>query len=144
VSLVFSFDSLVHVDFDCIASYAPEIYRVLEPGGRAFVHHSNLGEYVKDGELTVEPAYRRDPTVTAELAAGVFQGAGLVSLVHEKFQWCQSEPFGDCFSLLAKPKAGAAVPIQDPTQKIFYNNSFREEVAYCRLLGSRYTAATGV
>lgn len=43
--LVFSFDSLVHVERDVMAGYVSEVARVLSKGGVAFLHHSNLGAY---------------------------------------------------------------------------------------------------
>ena len=40
--LVFSFDSFVHMHKNVIDDYIGEIYRVLKPGGKAFIHHSWL------------------------------------------------------------------------------------------------------
>jgi SAM-dependent methyltransferase len=40
--LVFSFDSFVHIHKNVIDDYICEIYRVLKPGGRAYIHHSWL------------------------------------------------------------------------------------------------------
>jgi len=40
--LVFSFDSFVHIHKNVIDDYLGEIYRVLKPGGRAYIHHSWL------------------------------------------------------------------------------------------------------
>jgi ubiquinone/menaquinone biosynthesis C-methylase UbiE len=40
--LVFSFDSFVHIHKNVIDDYICEIYRVLKPGGKAFIHHSWL------------------------------------------------------------------------------------------------------
>jgi ubiquinone/menaquinone biosynthesis C-methylase UbiE len=40
--LVFSFDSFVHFHKNVIDDYIKEIYRVLKPGGRAYIHHSWL------------------------------------------------------------------------------------------------------
>lgn len=45
VDLVFSFDSLVHVELDVLSAYLREVRRTLRPGGVAFLHHSNLGQY---------------------------------------------------------------------------------------------------
>jgi ubiquinone/menaquinone biosynthesis C-methylase UbiE len=45
VDLVFSFDSLVHVEVDVISSYLRGFRRILSPNGVAFIHHSNLGIY---------------------------------------------------------------------------------------------------
>jgi ubiquinone/menaquinone biosynthesis C-methylase UbiE len=38
--LVFSFDSFVHMHANVTEEYIKEIYRVLKPGGQAFIHHS--------------------------------------------------------------------------------------------------------
>ena len=40
-SLVFSYDAMVHFDDEVVFSYLREIARVLKPGGRALLHHSN-------------------------------------------------------------------------------------------------------
>lgn len=40
--LVFSFDSFVHMHQNVIDDYISEIYRVLKPGGKSFIHHSWL------------------------------------------------------------------------------------------------------
>lgn len=40
--LVFSFDSFVHMHSNVSAAYLHEIYRVLKPGGMAWIHHSHL------------------------------------------------------------------------------------------------------
>lgn len=40
--LVFSFDSFVHMHANVTASYLHEAYRVLKPGGMAWIHHSCL------------------------------------------------------------------------------------------------------
>jgi hypothetical protein len=145
ISLVFSFDSLVHVNLQCLTAYAGEIHRVLEPGGHAFVHHANLAEYTQDGVLSVANPHRRDTTVSAELAAGIFHRAGLVSLVHEKIQWIASDantdPFCDCLSLIAKPLPGTIPSPHGPAAPIFYNRGFLAEIAACRLLGERYRPA---
>jgi len=50
VDLVFSFDSLVHVEDDIIGDYLDEIRRVLAVDGVAFIHHSNIGDYRREFE----------------------------------------------------------------------------------------------
>jgi len=40
--LVFSFDSFVHIHENVINDYLGEIYRVLKPGGKGYIHHSWL------------------------------------------------------------------------------------------------------
>ncbi len=41
VSLVYSFDSMVHFDSDVVRAYLRDIARVLRAGGRGMCHHSN-------------------------------------------------------------------------------------------------------
>jgi SAM-dependent methyltransferase len=138
VDLVFSFDSLVHLDLACLKSYATEICRVLRRGGHAFVHHSNLGEYVVDGVLTTDNPYRRDASVTAEAVAVAMQDAGLVSLAHEKIQWIESEAYNDCFSLVTRPFHSDPEGHHDLT-RVFRNSQFKDEVIYSKALAARYT-----
>ena len=45
IDLVFSFDSLVHVEADVMESYIHELARKLKPNGVGFIHHSNLKSY---------------------------------------------------------------------------------------------------
>jgi len=40
VDFVWSYDAFVHMDKDVIGSYLDEIYRVLNPGGKAVIHHA--------------------------------------------------------------------------------------------------------
>lgn len=44
-NLVFSFDFLVHVEADVIASYLRGFQRILSADGAAFIYHSNVGIY---------------------------------------------------------------------------------------------------
>jgi len=136
ISLVFSFDSLVHAELDCLSSYAAEMYRVLEPGGHAFIHHSNIGEYVKDGMLTIGSSGTRAQTVTAESASDAFCAAGLICLTHEKIPWL-NDAYLDCFSLLEKPRIDKTYA--DTKPNIFYNDQFRNEVSISKMRSEKYT-----
>jgi ubiquinone/menaquinone biosynthesis C-methylase UbiE len=51
VDFVFSFDSLVHAEDVVLKAYAGEFAKKLRPNGAAFVHHSNLGEYIRRIEV---------------------------------------------------------------------------------------------
>lgn len=46
VDFIFSFDSLVHAEDAVLKAYAAEFAKKLRPNGAAFIHHSNLGEYI--------------------------------------------------------------------------------------------------
>jgi len=53
---VFSFDSMVHFDHELVFGYIDEVYRVLNKGGRAFLHLSNLTQGNTD--ITKNPHWR--------------------------------------------------------------------------------------
>jgi SAM-dependent methyltransferase len=97
--LVFSFDSLVHAELDCLSAYAKEIHRVLRPGGVAFIHHSNMGEYEPG---TDNPGWR-GRTISAENAGREFMAAGLQVITQEKIPWVFRGVLTDCFSFLRRP-----------------------------------------
>lgn len=138
VSLAFSFDSLVHAEADCLAAYAKELFRVLEPGGHAFLHHSNFGEYVVDGQLSIPLVGWRGRTVTAEWARDTFKGCGFQSIAHEKITWVFDQIYSDCFTLVRKPDPDRHCrPL--PAETVFYNDKFSEELATARLVSARYT-----
>ena len=46
VDFIFSFDSLVHAEEVVLEAYSAEFAKKLRSNGAAFVHHSNLGEYI--------------------------------------------------------------------------------------------------
>jgi SAM-dependent methyltransferase len=100
---VFSFDSLVHVEIDCLSDYAKEIYRVLRPGGHGFLHHSNIGEYEPD---TVTNDGWRGVTVSADNFGRECTAAGLQVLSQEKIPWVFRGALTDCFTLVKKPRKG--------------------------------------
>ena len=122
VDLVFSFDSLVHVDREALSSYLREVARVLAPGGAAFLHHSNLGSHRRLCALSrrltgppvpyrlgrglrrsrlIHPAWRAEDvswrTVRRDAAA-----AGLVCVSQELVNWENRARLVDCFSVLRR------------------------------------------
>jgi SAM-dependent methyltransferase len=139
IGFVFSFDSLVHAEIECISSYLPEIFRVLEPGGYAFLHHSNIGQYVRDGVLTVPNQGMRGVSVTAERVHELCRSAGLKSLVHEKIRWTFTD-YTDCFSLMQKP-ASPAEGEPDLRVLIYENEDFTAEIQRSSRLSRHYTEA---
>jgi len=52
ISLVYCYDSMVHFHSDVVRSYLREFRRILRPGGRAFLHHSNSTS--SPGELDIK------------------------------------------------------------------------------------------
>lgn len=108
IDFAVSWDSLVHADASVLSGYLGELARVLQPGGSAFLHHSNLGAFIgDDGELEVENPHWRDHEVSGDTVAEICKQQGLHVHVQEYIQW--GVPFlSDCFTLLRLPK--------DPTE----------------------------
>lgn len=103
VSFVYTWDSMVHFDKLVVRDYVDEVFRVLKPGGSAFLHHSNYGTVAPDSSWTKNHGNRSD--MTAELMRGYAQDVGLTI----KFQRLSGTADGwglddlDCLTLLAKP-----------------------------------------
>ena len=128
--LVFSFDSLVHAELDCLSAYASEIHRVLRPGGYAFIHHSNMGEHASG---TSNPGWR-GVTVSAESAGREFMAAGLQVITQETIPWVFGEVLTDCFSLLRRPFPGE----QLSSGRQVINKTFFRECELASQLASVY------
>ena len=58
VSTLYSFDSVVHFEKRLIEIYMPEFARVMRPGGRAFIHHSNFGRISDNADFKAHPGWR--------------------------------------------------------------------------------------
>ena len=112
IDFAFSFDSLVHVEFEVMEAYLSELSRKLSPNGIAFLHHSNLGEYVKS-ELTLKVLRRlqlnswmhwRAPSVTAKKVADIGAANGLPCISQEIMNWGpDNRRLIDCFSTFTRP-----------------------------------------
>ncbi|MFN3656272.1 MAG: class I SAM-dependent methyltransferase [Pseudolabrys sp.] len=105
---VFSFDSLVHADYDVMASYVPEVLRKLAPGGVAFLHHSNLLAF--GGAIGGQ--HGRSMSVSAQVMADLIRHRGGAVLVQEVVNW-GGDQLIDCLSLFGRrDDYPAANPVQ--------------------------------
>lgn len=134
IDFIFSFDSLVHVNKEVIQGYLNEIGRALKPTGTAFIHHSNLAEYLdaETEKLTIENLHGRDETVSAQIVDQLSREAGLRCLAQEKINW-GGDQLTDCLSLL--------IPDASPwTGKVrrFSNPLFMEEAKKCFQMSELY------
>jgi SAM-dependent methyltransferase len=125
IDLVFSFDSLVHVDRPALRSYLHEISRVLAPGGSAFLHHSNCGTYAGLARFT---RYATRPPMPYRLARWLRRNAlvnsawraldvtwrtvredaavgGLECVSQELVNWENRTRLIDCFTVLRRSAA---------------------------------------
>lgn len=99
--LVFSYDSFVHMHANVTEEYIKEIYRVLKPGGSAFIHHSWL--YGGKDESTENVAGR------ANMSPEQFKGLvnkhamEIVSQTPLKFDGVFGWDGMDCISFFRKP-----------------------------------------
>jgi SAM-dependent methyltransferase len=131
VDFAFSWDSLVHVDSDVIGAYLHGLARKLKPGSFAFLHHSNLGEYVdpENGTVTVPNEHWRDPTVSAAGFRETCREAGLTCVSQELVQWL-SDDLIDCFSVVRRPEGA---PVDQPTE-VTSHPDFAAEYTHLREL----------
>ena len=104
VDLVFSWDSLVHVEAEVMEAYTGEMHRVLSPSGRGFLHHSNLGAFRgEDGAIAVEHRHGRGETMSADAFAAFCEAAGLTLDTQELVNWGGKDLI-DCISCVSRAK----------------------------------------
>jgi SAM-dependent methyltransferase len=138
VDFVFSCDSLVHAERDVMESYAHELARVLRPNGVAFLHHSNMGEYVRpDGGLEpwgIVNEHSRAETVSAELVHSFAGQAGLVCVAQELIDW-GATILNDTFSTITPAGSRWAGSIPNVRR----NGGFGAEAEAIRSRAAQYT-----
>jgi len=66
VDFIFSYDSLVHAEDAVLKAYVAEFAKKLRPNGAAFLHHSNLGEYIR--RIRVQSVLSKVPKLPGLLA----------------------------------------------------------------------------
>lgn len=101
ITLVYSWDAMVHFDRTVVERYVHEFARVLAPGGKGFVHHSNYGSFAPnpDSNWLDNPGWRS--TMTRELFAKFCADAKLRIVKQDLIDW--GVPKLDCISLFEKP-----------------------------------------
>lgn len=128
IDLTFSFDSLVHTEWDVVSSYLRELSRVLKPEGVAFLHHSNLAA-VPDQRLGLTHA--RATSVSGEMVLSEAKSLGLNAISQERFDWGMGEPgLTDCVTVLTRS--------DHPEPTVVDNPGFMCEVSHVRLIAPLY------
>lgn len=98
---VFCYDAMVHFDSEVLFSYLRDIFRILKPGGRALLHHSNY---------TGNPGgdYRNNPHWRNFMSQSLFQHysrkAGFQILESVTMKWGDDYPDLDCLTLVSRPQ----------------------------------------
>jgi SAM-dependent methyltransferase len=132
VDLVFSFDSLVHVETNVMNPYLEEIARVLSPDGVAFVHHSNVGAY-SAGTYDASVTHWRGRSVSAASVEAASRKLGLSCVSQEKLAWGNDQLLNDCISVITRRGSR-----WDRTNVIRENMSFRDEIALAKRRAELY------
>lgn len=148
IDFVFSFDSLVHAENDVIQAYLEQLACKLTPNGVGFVHHSNLGSFVKHFELAdnlsrgrhllsqlhmVEPGdHKRCRNMTADIFLSLATTAGLKVVSQELINW-QTDRTIDCLSVITRSNG-----IWDRKYMRWVDKDFDREAAYIQKLAALY------
>jgi len=101
LTLVYSWDAAVHFDKRVIEKYIHEFARIMKPGARGFLHHSNYGTIAPDPESNwmKNPSWRS--TMTADLMREYCRNEGLEVLSQSLMDWNGVERL-DCISTFRK------------------------------------------
>jgi SAM-dependent methyltransferase len=115
IDLVFSFDSLVHAEYDVLEAYLEQLATKLKPDGIGFIHHSNMGRYRGAAALArriphrirlrlmvlrlLVNVYAWRADTTAEDFAALCDRSGLACVGQEKIRWEYGRGLSDTLSL---------------------------------------------
>ena len=124
IDFAFSFDSLVHAKREAVESYVRELGTKLNIGGKAFIHHSNLGAYADSPRerlpkiiktllrktKILDWEHHRRPDMSADLFRVLCAQHGLHCYRQELINW-RGRRLIDCFSYVARSDSKAETTI---------------------------------
>ena len=96
-SSLFCYDAMVHFELIDIYEYLKDIYRVLEVGGYALIHHSNNG---KDYKASFASSYNGRSFMSKEVFAYLAYRVGFEIIDQKVIDWTIKDI--DCISLIRK------------------------------------------
>jgi SAM-dependent methyltransferase len=99
VDLAYSFDSMVHFDLEIVIAYVKEFYRIVRPGGVAFVHHSNYA-VAPGADFRMNPHWRNFMSI--QLFEHIARRSGFVCVTSRPIAWGGIDDL-DGIALLRKP-----------------------------------------
>lgn len=130
VDFAFSFDSLVHTEWDVVSSYLGELARVLTPEGVAFIHHSNLAALA---DQRIGLSHARATTVSGDRVLEESKTLGLSVISQERFDWGMGHlGLTDCVTVLTRALY--------PEPAVVDNPGFMCEIGHVRLIAHLYAA----
>lgn len=97
LTAIFSYDAMVHFEYDCIISYIQDSYRKLKSGGMCLFHHSNYDKN-PGGTIHENPSWRN--FMSQGLFIHIAKRAGFKLIQSEVFAWTEKDT--DCLTLLQK------------------------------------------
>lgn len=109
ITLVYSWDAMVHFHTSVCRRYIDEFARVMRPGGHGFVHHSNYGAFARDQDTNWMDGPHWRSTMSSALFAQYAADAGLTILSQTLLTWSGVENL-DCISVFQKPVSTRAEP----------------------------------
>jgi SAM-dependent methyltransferase len=98
LTAIFCYDAMVHFEYDAVQSYIEDAYRVLIPGGKALLHHSNY-DRAPGGLNSFNPHHRN--FMTKNLFAHLAVRAGFEICEQLIIHWGDFRNL-DCISLIEK------------------------------------------
>ena len=101
ISAIYTWDSAVHMDKLVIRDYIKEFARVLQHGGRVFLHHSNYGAISDSVDFKSNPHWRSN--MSAAHAKNYAAQASLQIVSQQIIPWGGDTEALDCITILAKP-----------------------------------------
>ncbi len=147
-NVIFSFDSLVHVELDVIDGYLAQCAGILARDGVGFLHHSNMAEYMKRGfshiprSILEREAFNtiwRAESVDAAAVDALAKRHGLAVIGQELVNWGTKGLYGtslftDCFSLFTHQGSR-----WNREKRLFHNERYlSDEAVHMRRLGELY------
>jgi ubiquinone/menaquinone biosynthesis C-methylase UbiE len=149
VDFVFSFDSLVHAEFDVMQGYLSEIQRVLRPGGHAVIHHSNLGEVWSSTKWKIrrrlirvaqkvglrisdKAPHWRATSVSAARIREAAHAIGFHCTSQEIFKWIDVRERSDSISVFVNETSSDYPPV------VYQNEIFQDDIEVAKQLWKCY------
>lgn len=134
--LIFSFDSLVHVDMPVMDAYINQILNcnLLSDNGVSFIHHSNL-KYASSNNIVDIKSFNheRDKTVDHIEVANAVQKYGGCVLSQEIMEW-GGRPMIDCITVFTSKNSRFAAHVKG----VFTNSQQDAEQLYASTIIANY------